>query len=60
MSVGMTVGSIVRPLIYRSPMLQSTNRLARHHLRVNVSKNQGKFKKRGHGQKIDFAHTLSV
>ena len=29
-------------------------------LRVNVSKNQGKFKKRGHGQKIDCAHTLSV
>ena len=29
-------------------------------LRVNVSKNRGKFKKRGHGQKIDFAHTLSV
>ena len=30
------------------------------HLRVNVSKNRGKFKKSGHGQKIDFAHTLSV
>ena len=29
-------------------------------LRVNVSKNQGKLKKRGHGQKIDCAHTLSV
>ena len=26
-------------------------------LRVNVSKNQ---RNRGHGQKIDFAHTLSV
>ena len=30
------------------------------HLRVNVSKNREKFKKRGRGQKIDFAHTLSV
>ena len=30
------------------------------YLRVNVSKNQGKLKKRGHGQKIDCAHTLSV
>ena len=29
-------------------------------LRVNVSKNRGKSKKCGHGQKIDFAHTLSV
>ena len=29
-------------------------------LRVNVRKNQGKLKKSGHGQKIDFAHTLSV
>ena len=29
-------------------------------LRVNVSKNRGKLKKRGHGQKIDCAHTLSV
>ena len=32
----------------------------RKRLRVNVSKNRGKFKKRGHGQKIDFAHTFSV
>ena len=30
--VNMTVGWIVRPLIYQSPILQSTNRLARHHL----------------------------
>ena len=29
-------------------------------LRVNVSKTRGKSKKCGHGQKIDFAHTLSV
>ena len=29
-------------------------------LRVNVPKNQRKLKKCGHGQKIDFAQTLSV
>ena len=29
-------------------------------LRVNVTKNQRKFQKCGHGQKIDFAQTLSV
>ena len=29
-------------------------------LRVNVSKNRRKFQKCGHGQKIDFAHTLQV
>ena len=29
-------------------------------LRVNVGKNRGKSKKCGHGQKIDFAHTLTV
>jgi len=29
-------------------------------LRVNASKNQRKFKKCGHGRKIDFAHTLPV
>ena len=28
--------------------------------RVNVSKNQRKFQTCGHGQKIDFAHTLPV
>ena len=38
MSVGMTVGSIVRPLIYQAPMLQSTNRLARHHLSMSTYK----------------------
>ena len=49
-----------------NPLLNEAFCYARRHsqfldvLRVNVSKNRRKFQKCGHGQKIDFAHTLPV
>ena len=52
--------SHVTPVLFSLHWLPVKFRIDFKILRVNVSKNRGKSKKCGHGQKIDFAHTLSV